>query len=279
MSQKVSSETDPQLAAQMAEQFLKGGSYTVEDGTSPLLMPRPPSNNTVTLYGGLMTSPDEVVREAEVRELTGADEEALARQDSTKNLGRFMTTLLKCGVVRIGDKEPPDKASLDSLLIGDRDLLMYHIRLATYGSEMEFGTQCVFCTESLDVVLDLEKDVPMRDMEEPDRRAYEVELRNGRKAVVNLPCGGDQELVLGLTNKSVPEMNTILLGRCLLSIDGVPAIGNSAARNLGMADRKLILDFIANAQPGPRYEEVKVPCPACEREVPLRIGLADLFRG
>lgn len=280
---RVSSSENPQAAAALAQDLFSTGPLLPPNGIepdeeNPNLISRPPECQ-VSLPGGLVTVEGDLVQDAEVRELTGADEEALAKADIAKSPGRFVAVLLKRGVARLGDEEPPSPTTLDALLIGDRDTLILAIRRATYGDTLDFSTRCMFCMEGLDMEIDLANEVPIKPMEDPAKRQFEVELRRGRVAVVELPVGADQIHVLAMVNKTVPEMNTMMISRCLKSLDGMPMMGLEAARSLGMADRQTILDFLGENQPGPKYEEVKAQCPACERDVPLRIDLADLFRG
>lgn len=275
--QRISAAENPAAAQAVAEAFLSAEAAVADEPFEPVFIQRPP-DCSVVLPGGLLDMDGNVVTDAEVWELTGEDEEALAKADATKNIGRFISTLLKRGVVRIGEEEPVSKGTLDSLLIGDRDMLLLAIRKATYGHEMEYGTRCPYCFEQLEAVIDLNTDVPIKKMDEP-KHSYEVPLRNDKKAVVRLAQGEDQDKILSLVGKSVPEMNTALLGSCVLTIDGNPTQGAASVRALGMQDRKTLLDFITAEQPGPKYEEVKINCPACEREVSLDIDLGVLFRG
>lgn len=245
---------------------------------TPVIMPEPVSG-LVTLPGGVMLPEGGRVVEAEVRELTGADEEALSKSDGGTNFGRFIQITLQRGTLRIGDWEPPDRSLLDSLLLGDRDTLLLAIRKATYGNEMPHTARCLACGEVLDIVLDLNTDIPMKELENPENRRFTVPLRRG-VAVVRLPTGADQNVVLNMKGKTVPEMNTELLSRCVIEINGEPVASRpEPVRALGMADRQTLLTFFTDTQPGPKYEGVKVPCASCERDVPLNIDLADLFRG
>lgn len=269
----VSSAENPEQAAQVAQDLL---SDKPRDDFEPIVL-QPPPDATVTLPGGLLEPDGSIITDAEVRELTGADEEALSKADAGRKLDRFIEVTLTRAVVRVGHYEPPSKDVLGALLIGDRDMLMLAIRKATYGNNVDYSTRCPECQEVLDIVLDVDDDIPIRKLENPEQRRFEVPLRKGGAATVRLPVGEDQNAVL-TSNKNVAETNTLLLSRCLIAVNGVPVTGGSA-RSLGMADRKAILDFFIDQQPGPRFEEVKAACPMCEKDVPLMLDWADLFRG
>src|SRR5215469_729441 len=95
-----------------------------------------PPSDLITLNGGLVKG-DKVINTAIVKELTGEDEEALARA-AQANYFHFIDRLLRCGVVQLGD-EPKSQTEqlLGKLLIGDREQLLLGIREATYGDEIE----------------------------------------------------------------------------------------------------------------------------------------------
>ncbi|MFF1701332.1 hypothetical protein [Streptomyces sp. NPDC058252] len=222
--------------------------------------------------------------DAEVRELTGADEEAITKARNS-GIGRFIATLLQCGTVSVGS-ESADPTVLSNLLLGDRDMLLLEIRRATYGDEVVWERfSCPFCGEEfrLSVTLD---EIPVRRLDDPSQRVFEVPLRKNRKAFVRLPVGSDQEAILAVAERTTDsEQNTLLLSRCLISIveaDGseTAVTGNAEfARALGIVDRQTILDAIEKNQPGPQYNEVKFLHESCGKEVPLFISAGDLFQG
>lgn len=243
-----------------------------------------PADGIVGLPGGLVTTTGKVVREAEVQELTGAHEEALAKARASGTPARTMTALLDSGVVSVGD-EPASRSLLSRLLVGDRDALVLGICEATYGKEIELPTiTCPHCGEELDVTLTTE-DIPVVRLEDPAGDArFIVELRKGRKAHVRLAVGADQEALLENPKLSVAEMNTLLLSRVLLSIeeangDQTPVAGHiDTARNLSIPDRSKILRELAERQPGPKFDQVKFTHDSCQKEVTLPLGVGDLFR-
>jgi hypothetical protein len=95
---------------------------------------------------------------------------------------------------------------------------------------------------------------------------------------VALPTGVVQKKLVDNTDKTVAEINTILLAGCIMSIDDTPSAGASTALSLGMADRTKILDEIVKRNPGPRLGEVTKTCQACGETMDLPLSLTDLFR-
>lgn len=226
----------------------------------------------VELLWGLHTD-DIDTDEATVRELTGRDEEHLGKDSSTSNWARFISELLGCGVETIGG-EPATKKRLDQLLIGDRDLLIMKVRQVTYGDTLEMHVRCPHCSHEFDILYSFEADVPVRKLE--GGVVQKVDLRNGRWAEVRLPNGEDQQQVFKAAKKNVAEQNTLMLDRVIVSVMGEPLL---SSRDLPSGDRAKILQWVSETMPGPRYDEVSMPCEECEGIIPVVIDLIDLFRG
>jgi hypothetical protein len=245
-----------------------------------------PAGGNFSLPGGYVLGGDyaSVRYDADVRELTGADEEAMTKARSG-GLGKYIATLLSAGTVSVGG-EQASTTLLSNLLLGDRDMLLMEIRRATYGDEIVWDRySCPFCGEEfrLSVTLD---EIPIRRLEDPAARIFEVALRKNRKAFVRLPVGSDQEALLAVADRlSDSEQNTLLLSRVLISVVEADGTENAVsgnpefARSLGIADRQTILDTIEKKQPGPQYNGVKFLHDSCGKEVPLFISAGDLFQG
>ena len=235
----------------------------------------PPSNSEVVLPGGFIAGDGSVVKTVEVRELNGMDEEAISRAGS---VGRALLVMLQRGLVSIGlDKVQKD--DIDALLGGDRDAILIGIRRLTFGEDVKFNFPCPHCSSDLDVTVDLSKDIPVKELEDPisDRKFIYKSSTKG-DIVVGLPTGSTQKKLLENSDKTVAELNTILLSGCVQSIDGFPSVGASAVLQLGMADREKIIAEIIDRNPGPRLGEVSTTCEACGEDIPMPLSLADLFR-
>lgn len=251
-----------------------------------------PADDTVRLPGGLVQhkyghEPVILATEATVRELNGADEEAIYKARRKSPL-RLMATILSCGTERLGEHHT-NSGLLKDLLIGDRDALILGIRRATYGDEVEYGqVMCAGCEELLDIKVTLD-DIPVKRLSDPvsDTR-FQVPLWKGGFAKVRLPNGHDQEAVAeaGETNPAITdsEVNSVMLSRCVLSVvdksgeETVTSNNLAAVNRLGLKDRKSILSAITDRQPGPRYDEVKFTHESCGKETALFLTVADLFR-
>lgn len=245
-----------------------------------------PAGGQFRLPGGYVSGNDfaNVRYDAEVRELTGADEENITKARNG-GIGKFIATLLSSGAVSVGDQKA-GPAVLSNLLLGDRDTLLLEIRRATYGDEIVWDRySCPWCAEEFRLTVTLDE-IPIRRLDNPADRVFEVELRRGRKAFVRLPIGSDQEAILAVVDRATDsEQNTILLSRCLISVVEADGSENAVtgnpefARSLGIVDRQSILSAIEEKQPGPQYNDVKFTHDSCGKEVPLFISAGDLFQG
>lgn len=260
--------SDPTILQQLTSQVNN-------EQTKPEITTVAPSNTEVTLPGGFIDREGSLVKYAEVRELNGLDEEAIAKSGS---VSRALLVMLQRGLVSIG-LEKADKGDLEELLSGDRDAILIGIRRVTFGDTIKFEVVCPSCKTELDVTVDLRTDIPVKTLEDPiNDRIFTYESEKHGVISVSLPKGNTQRRLLENTDKTVAELNTILLSGCINSINGVPTMGASSVLKLGMADREKIVAEIIKRTPGPRLGEVKTSCEACGEGIPMPLALADLFR-
>lgn len=257
--------TDAELVNQFAQKVMEEPEQTV--------VTRAPSDSDVKLPGGFIKN-GELITTAEVKELNGADEEAIARAGST---GKSLQVLLQRGLYKLGVNEVV-KEDLDTLLSGDRDAILLGIRCVTFGEDVSLDVMCPHCNDAHKTVVNLVDDVPVRTLKDPiNDRAWYVETKLGM-AEVALPNGIVQRKLMENIDKTSAEINTLLLSGCIVSLDGSPSLGASTALSLGMSDRSKILDSILERNPGPRLGEVKKACKACGEDILLPLSLVDLFR-
>ncbi|WP_369042230.1 hypothetical protein [Streptomyces sp. Midd1] len=236
-----------------------------------------PGENQVTLERGILRD-GTWYRDAEVRELNGYDEEAIAAVGAGTPQ-KVIETLLTRGVVSVGG-EPMNRKLAGELLIGDRELLILAIRRATFGDTLEFERlPCSNCGELVDLTVPLGA-LPFVHLDDPERIEYGVPLRKGVTAVVRMPTGDDQDAVFAVRENRAKQ-DTAILSRCVLRLvqaDGTE-ISRPPAQTLAWADRQTILQHLVDTQPGPRLSDFTFTHETCGREVALPINLAVLFRG
>ena len=259
--------TDAELVSQFAKKAMEEPEAVIEPSQAP-------SDTTVELPGGFITEDGEVIRTAEVRELNGADEEAISRAGSrAKALG----ILLNRGLVRVGSEEAT-KETFDLLLSGDRDAILIGIRKVTFGSEMPVQIKCFNCSEEQETVIDLNTDVPYKSLKDvANERNWVVKTKSG-PVLVALPTGVVQQKLMDNADKTSAEINTMLLAGCVMSVNGVPSMGAHTALSLSMSDRTKIIEDILKRNPGPRLGEVTKLCKACGESISTPLSLLDLFQ-
>lgn len=243
-----------------------------------------PSDDTVTLPGGLVIK-DKVIREVQVKELTGEDEEALARASQSQNPLIFLDRLIKCGVVKIGSEPTSENDKLlNQMLIGDREAIILGIRKVTYGASLDVEEWiCPKCGSKADLEMTLD-DIPVITSSDPlNDQGFEVDLRKGGKAYVNLATGADQLAIFEKPDLTQAQRETILLTRCvktLMDENGkeLPmAAFPSLARSMSIPDRHAILKELKDRQPGPKYDKIAYTCQVCETEQNVLVTIGHLF--
>lgn len=235
-----------------------------------------PTSNEVILPGGFILNDGSLVKYAEIRELNGADEEALAKTNSS---GKALRVILSRALVKIGD-EPSTSKDIDALLAGDQEAILIGIRQATFGNDLDFNGNCPKCSSPQSFVVDLEKDIEMVHLSDPfNDRVFSIKAKIG-EVVVALPNGITTKKLTEAEseNKSFAELITILLAGCIVSVNDQPSMGISTALKLSISDRELLVNEIYKRAPGPRLGGVTKTCKACDSEISLALGLADLFR-
>lgn len=232
-----------------------------------------PANPIVELAVGLDVPFEERITTAEIRELNGADEEAIARLNDP---AKALMLILERAVVKLGNK-PTEKDLLDALLAGDRELLLLAIRKLTFGNEVNLeGNICQACVEPQKIQIDLDTDVEVKKLNIEDVE-FTVPCKAG-EVRVKLPTGFTQKALVASTNKTAAELDSVVLKNCILSINDKPLLNQSEVLRLSIKDRRDILKEISNRNPGPQLSEIKKPCPNCGQEVSLPLTLADLFQ-
>ncbi len=265
----INATTNPELANAAAAQAL----------VEPVAPKQPatitsPSDGLVNLPGGLLLPTGEIIKTAEVRELTGKDEEAIGK---VVGLGRILNTILTRAVVKIGDK-PATESMLDSLLSGDRDTLMLGIYKATFGNTAQFSSWCSGCDESKTVEISIDEDIKTKTLVDPIAdRTFVVKGRKN-EFLVTLPTGLTQRELSTSTDKTPAELSTMLLEQTVLEIDGVSVFGKTQVLNLGVLDRQTIAEEIIKRNPGPQLNDITVTCPDCNGKVVVPISIGALFR-
>jgi hypothetical protein len=117
-----------------------------------------PSEGIFILPGGLLLAENRCLSEAELRPLTGYEEDWLAHHPGTPS-ALAVTRLLSTCLVRLDDV-PPSRTLAQHLLVGDRDYLMLQLRRITLGAAVSAVLACPACDAKMDVDFNI-ADVPI----------------------------------------------------------------------------------------------------------------------
>jgi hypothetical protein len=233
-----------------------------------------PSESLVLLPGGYVTSAGEVIKTAEVRELTGKDEEYMGKAPT---LSKAFNGLLERAVVLIGDiKITPE--IVDQLLVGDRDALLLGIYKVTFGNTAELEGYCNVCVEYKTVEIDIDTDIETTTLRNPIDDRYFIVKGKKHEYKIALPTGVTQKVLVNNSDKTVPELTTLLLEQTVLEIDENPVLSKIQVQNIGLADRRKIGEELAKRAPGPKFNNIEIDCPDCEGKVVVPISIGALFR-
>jgi hypothetical protein len=238
-------------------------------------------DTSVKLLRGLL-NPETLTWEttAEVKEITGEDEEVLASLDSKEDLSYsdYLNELLKRAVISIGSLSIAKNPHLiDDLLIGDRDLLFLGVVRAAYGRAREMQLTCGTCQKDNDVTIDLIDDFKVETNNVDLTQPISVVLKNGEEVLFSYPTSGDGRYA-SKKGKTVAEQNTLIIARCL--IDSMDRDSRESwAKKLNIADRKKITKAITSVQPGPRMGEVETQCAHCDTNLTVVIDWVSLLFG
>ncbi len=213
--------------------------------------------------------------EFEVREMTGADEEAISKPDIKNNGGKVVRTIIERCCTRIGTYYQKDTKSnkwremIQDLSVGDQDFILLKIREMSLGEEIESRYKCPNPSCKEDIITTIEIDeleiVPFDGLHE-----IEFELPRGfkdrdgnvlRKGKLRHPNGLDREVLDGIMRKNMGQANTLMLSRCITELEGTK-VHDDLVRNLSVKDRNYLMKLIEEHRFGVDLG-VDVECPTC----------------
>ena len=112
---------------------------------------------TYTLPKGYVDKEGTLQREVVLREITGADQEAMLTPQLRQNPAKMLTALLARVIVRLGtlDKSRVDTRVAADLTKRDRDFLIMKLKEIDSGPEMEIDAECPDCGRKFKASLDI----------------------------------------------------------------------------------------------------------------------------
>jgi hypothetical protein len=244
-------------------------------------MPRmeDPSDPVVHLPRGLLLPTNTWATEAEVRELTGEDEEYLAR---FKDMNDYYDNLIARGTVRIGEQDFTSLPTaeriqqLGMLLIGEREMLMLGIARMTYGDTKTYNMTCPDCEAEFEFDLMITEDIKFKEVEDVQTFSHTFVTKRG--TLTYRPLIGQDQMEALKHKGSDAEKNTLLISRAITMVDGrILPDPVGFAKKLSMKDRALFLQKLTDQQPSAEMT-LDIPCAACKEVHPSTFAWWDFFR-
>jgi hypothetical protein len=157
------------------------------------------------------------IQDVELRPLNGEDEVFLLEGGELLSSPARETALLTQCVVRFGSEVPATKAVVRSLSVGDREALLLHLRLLTFGDRMPCVLSCPQknCCEKMNLDLFV-KSLLVKPYEEW-REWHDVSLSvcgKDNQVRLRVPTGVDLELLSSCAPASPVMAEMLLLERC-----------------------------------------------------------------
>jgi hypothetical protein len=219
---------------------------------------------------------------AEVRELTGNDEEYLSRRRDPLD---YFDAVLALGVTRLGSTDlgalnvAEREQLLSSLLGGERELLFLTVIRTTFGNERELEFQCGSCQGDFTTTLLLDHDFPLVDTLGFDPpMTYEFTTSKGDVVEYRLVNGADQKEAATKRGATTAEQNTIVLTNVIRRVNGdIPFDAKTYVLGLSMKDRRDLINAMDERLPTIN-NEVDLECHSCGTRNRVTLNWGDLFR-
>jgi len=261
----------------------------------------------ITLPCGHLTPDGKVIREAEIRELTGKTQTLFGRRDIRKNPIEIYRHILKDCLASYGGQDFVSEAVLRDMLLGDQHAILVEIRKLSMGPDITLSTTCANkdCGTKLHAPVNLD-DIDVWELPDPDdtdaSETYtieEVRMDFDPKSVPRLArvfSASDDGLGVAIKARfpTVQDANSAaeekgndaiashaVLGRVLVewsdhsgSVDGPVGPDFFLTRSWKAID--WFNSALAIMSPGPEMTKTVV-CEECGFENPTRIESSDFF--
>jgi hypothetical protein len=243
------------------------------------LIPEAPDNKLILPLGLYINGVHKT--EITVRELTGLDEEVLAKQKEPTD---FFDTVIALGVVSADDFDMASRplserqALLRTLLVGERDQLFVAVTRVTFGDDRDVGFTCGACDEQQEMTLLLSEDFKPKEVEDLTLETWTYTTAKGDVLTYRLVTGDDQREAINRKGASLAEQNSTILNNVIVKLNGgLLTDPMSYVRSMTMKDRSTLLNLLVAKQPSIDLE-VTTNCAVCGNPTRVSLGWGDLFR-
>lgn len=117
----------------------------------------PKTEYTYDLPRGYVDKDGTVHKEITLREITGADQEAMLNPQLRNNPAKMLTALLARVIVQLGtmEKNKIDTSVTANMFKSDRDFLIMKLKEIDTGPDMEIDVECPDCGKKFKAMLDM----------------------------------------------------------------------------------------------------------------------------
>lgn len=209
-----------------------------------------------------------------LRELDGADEEAIQSSNKRSNGSKVVSLILERCITSIGELTPKSEGKakwqeiIKNLYVGDQDYIFLKIREVSLGKEFELSHDCPFCkAELLTYITSDELEI------EPFNGIFEnpFELPRGFKdkdgvihktGVIKHPKGIDREILGPTAQKNQAKGSTLMITRLCKFNDESVYVTEDLIRSLVLRDRKYLQELLSENLFGVNTD-VEITCTSC----------------
>lgn len=242
---------------------------------------------THEFLAGYIDMEGNVHKEFEINEITGVEEEAIAKKGTRDNGGKLIRVLLERCIVRIGDYTPKSEGNakwrdiIQALSVADQDYALLKLRELTLGSEIEMAHKCPNCSTELKSIIDMNEleikpfggDLEM-DFELP--KGYKDKQGNvHRLGKMRFPNGEDREVLDMTARNNMGTANTMLLTRCIVEL-GTVKIHDQIIRNMSLRDRDYLLKLLQENAYGLNLQ-TEIICVNCGEDFMATLNMVNFL--
>lgn len=229
---------------------------------------------------------DEVLKDFEIREMTGADEESL-QVNSRKNMNeaRSINKLLERCIVRIGNLTPQTigvdkwRELVRNIPVPDADYAILMIRRLSFGNDIVLTSTCPECGAGIKTSVPLsELEIKPYGGDNSHTATFTLHTgiidKNGnayKEGTLRLPTGVDREVLLPLYKQNMGKAKTLMLTR-LCKFDGLKVVTEDMIRNLSIRDRNILTDLNKSMNDYGFDYHTEVYCEKCGTEYDSKFG-------
>lgn len=208
--------------------------------------------------------------EAELREMTGAEEEILTNPRLIRS-GDAINRVLENCVLRLGENDKPSSKDVLDLLSGDRLFLLVKLRQVSLGDEVTLELTCPnpTCREVNTVVINLE-DLEVTPYTE--EREFTLTLPGSGKVVRFRHLDGHMEKRLASLKEA--NISSAMLMR-LIDVDG-KAPSKKLISDLSLRDRNALREAMRESDAG-IDTMIEVDCAVCGTRIRTRLETEPSF--